>query len=264
MNKKMGVIIVGILMVAVIIGILVYQTPNIKQQNEKVFVIGMDDSFPPMGFRNENNELVGFDIDVANEVCKKLGWKLKVQPISWAAKEQELDSGNIDCIWNGFGYTEERAKVMTLSEIYLKGGTMFVVNPDSGYSEQAQLKGKKIGIQTGSTQEEDLENATFGKEVGEIVRYSDYLTALMDLETGNIDAVYMSKITGNYIIKSKNKKFITFDSERINNSRGMTIAFKKGNEELKNTIQKAMNELKEEGKLKEISDKWFGTNLIAE
>ena len=138
----------------------------------------MDDSFPPMGYRNENNELVGFDIDLANEVCKKMGMELKTQTISWAAKEQELDSGNIDCIWNGFGYTEDRNNAMTLSKPYVKDKSMFVVKEDSSYEDQDELKGKKIGVQSGSTQEKRLNESNYGKELGEIIGYTDYLTAV--------------------------------------------------------------------------------------
>lgn len=100
MSKKI-LIIVGVILVIAIIGVAITFNKNSKEE-DNTFVLGMDDSFPPMGYRNENNELVGFDIDLAQEVCNKLGMKLEVQTISWAAKEQELDSGNIDCIWNGF------------------------------------------------------------------------------------------------------------------------------------------------------------------
>ena len=255
MNKKI-LIIIGII---VIIGIILGISIN-KPKDENTFILGMDDSFPPMGYRNENNELVGFDIDLANEVCKKMGMKLKTQTISWAAKEQELDSGNIDCIWNGFGYTEDRNNAMTLSKPYVKDKSMFVVKEGSNYENQ--LKGKKIGVQSGSTQEKRLNESNYGKELGEIIGYTDYLTALMDLETGNIDAVYMSQISGNYIIEKQNKEFKTFDATGIGEeSKGMAIAFKKGNTELKDKVEKALEELKQEGKLKELSEKWFGKDL---
>lgn len=257
MNKKI-LIIIGII---VIIGIILGISIN-KPKNENTFILGMDDSFPPMGYRNENNELVGFDIDLANEVCKKMGMKLKTQTISWAAKEQELDSGNIDCIWNGFGYTEDRNNAMTLSKPYVKDKSMFVVKEGSNYENQYELKGKKIGVQSGSTQEKRLNESNYGKELGEIIGYTDYLTALMDLETGNIDAVYMSQISGNYIIEKQNKEFKTFDATGIGEeSKGMVIAFKKGNTELKDKVEKALEELKQEGKLKELSEKWFGKDL---
>ena len=191
-----------------------------------------------------------------------MGMELKTQTISWAAKEQELDSGNIDCIWNGFGYTEDRNNAMTLSKPYVKDKSMFVVKEDSSYEDQDELKGKKIGVQSGSTQEKRLNESNYGKELGEIIGYTDYLTALMDLETGNIDAVYMSQISGNYIIEKQNKEFKTFDAIGIGEeSKGMVIAFKKGNVELKDKVEKALDELKQEGKLKELSEKWFGKDL---
>lgn len=257
MNKKI-LIIIGVI---TIIGVILIFSIK-KPEDENTFILGMDDSFPPMGYRNENNELVGFDIDLANEVCKKMGMKLKTQTISWAAKEQELDSGNIDCIWNGFGYTEDRNKAMTLSKPYVKDKSMFVVKEGSTYEKQDELKGKKIGVQSGSTQEKRLNESNYGKELGEIIGYTDYLTALMDLETGNIDAVYMSQISGNYIIEKQDKEFKTFDAIGIGEeSKGMVIAFKKGNIELKDKIEKALDELKQEGKLKELSEKWFGKDL---
>lgn len=257
MNKKI-LIIIGVI---TIIGVILIFSIK-KPEDENTFILGMDDSFPPMGYRNENNELVGFDIDLANEVCKKMGMKLKTQTISWAAKEQELDSGNIDCIWNGFGYTEDRNKAMTLSKPYVKDRSMFVVKEGSTYEKQDELKGKKIGVQSGSTQEKRLNESNYGKELGEIIGYTDYLTALMDLETGNIDAVYMSQISGNYIIEKQDKEFKTFDAIGIGEeSKGMVIAFKKGNIELKDKVEKALDELKQEGKLKELSEKWFGKDL---
>ena len=261
MKNKILIGVISAIVIIALIGVIVFSVQG-QKNDENVLVLGMDDSFPPMGFRNENNELVGFDIDLATEVCNKLGMTLEVQTISWAAKEQELDSGNIDCIWNGFGYTEERNEAMTLSDMYIKDESIFFVKNDSEYTSQEDLKGKKIGVQSGSTQESRLNDAEFGKEIEEFVGYTDYLTALMDLETGNIDAVYMSKITGTYIMKSQNKNFKTFESTGISTGEtGMVIAFKKGNTELKDKVEKAIAELKEEGKVKEIAEKWFGEDL---
>ena len=259
MNKKIIIALLIVIILALVVGI--YFNLNNQKEQENILVLGMDDSFPPMGFRNENNELVGFDIDLAQEVCNKLGLQLKVQPISWAAKEQELDSGNIDCIWNGFGYTEERDEAMTLSKPYIKDKSMFVVKTDSDYSKQDDLIGKKIGVQSGSIQERRLSESEFGKSVGEVIGYTDYLTALMDLETGNVDAVYMSEISGNYIMTEQEKEFNTFDASIGEESKGMVIAFKKGNVELKDKVEQAIEELRQEGKLSEISIKWFGKDI---
>lgn len=254
-------IIIALIVVISIIGIIIGVNGKTKEENKNVFIMGLDDSFPPMGFRNENNEIVGFDIDLAKAVCEKLGMELRLQQISWASKEQELNSGNVDCIWNGFAYNQERAETMTLTEPYIKGEMVFLVKNGTAIKSQEELKGKKIGVQTGSTGQLDLEESEFGKEV-EILQYGDYLTSFMDLETGNIDAVFAGSIVGNYLIKSKNKDYITIKSENISRTNGNVIAFKKGNTELRDKVQNALYELKKEGTLKEISEKWFGTDMI--
>ena len=262
-----GVAIALVIIIAIVLGIKVSgkNTKEIKGTNagesKEVFVLGLDDSFPPMGFRNEDNEIVGFDIDLAKEVCKKLDMELKAQPISWAAKEQEIDSGNIDCIWNGFSYTEEREKALTLSDVYIEDQSLFFVKKDSNLKSDEDIKGKKIGVQTGSLQEEELEGSKVKENAGEIVGYADNLTALMDLEAGNIDAVYMDNIAGNYIMTTKNKDFTTFESEELSDKVGMVIGFKKGNNELKEKVENALSELKAEGKVQEISEKWFGKDI---
>lgn len=259
MNKKL-IFCSLVVTLMVIIGVM-FLNKNDVETKENILVIGLDDSFPPMGFRNENNEIVGFDIDVAKAVCQKLGMELKLQQISWASKEQELNSGNIDCIWNGFAYTEERAKTMTLTENYIKGKNYFILKNGSTATNQNELEGKKIGVQSGSSQALDLENSEFGKKI-EIISYSDNLTAFMDLETGGVDSIFCSNIIGNYLIKSKNKNYETVDSENISTSSGSVIAFEQGNTELRDKIQNTLYELKKDGTLKEISEKWFGEDII--
>ena len=257
-------IVKGIIAVVVIL-IIVFGIVGMNKQEssneENELVVGLDDSFPPMGFRNENNEIVGFDIDLAKAVAEELGMEVKFQPISWASKEQELSSGNIDCIWNGFAYNEERAATMTLTNPYIKGENYFILKNGSEIKSQEELIGKKIGVQTGSIQAQDLEKSEFGKTV-EIIQYGDNLTAFMDLETEGIDALFCSNIIGNYLITSKNKDYETVSSENITVSNGSVIAFKQGNTELKDKIENALTKLNEEGKLDEISNKWFGKDMI--
>ena len=260
--KKLIKVLEILAVVTIIIGVIVCianKKENKKEDN--VLVVGLDDSFPPMGFRDDNNEIVGFDIDLAKAVAKELGMKVRFQPISWAEKEQEIDSGNIDCIWNGFAYTEERAKIMTLSNVYIKGDMCFILKNGSQIKSQDELKGLKIGVQNGSVQQTDLENSELGKSV-EILEYADFLTAFMDLDVGGIDAVYCSGITGNYLIKSLDKNYVTIPAENISTSNGSVIAFKKGNTELRDKVQNAFDKLLEEGKLDEISIKWFGTDMF--
>ena len=124
--------------------------------NTDALVMGLDDSFPPMGFRDDNEEIVGFDVDVAKAVAEKMGVELKLQPIDWAAKEQELNTGNIDCIWNGFTKTPEREEAMTLSMPYMKNTQVVVVLADSDINTIADLAGKSVAVQGGSSAEDAI------------------------------------------------------------------------------------------------------------
>ena len=121
-------------------------------------VMGLDDSFPPMGFRDEDQNIVGFDVDVAKEVAAKMGVELKLQPIDWNSKEQELSTGNVDCLWNGFTKTEQRDKEMNLSEPYMKNTQVVVVLADSGINSIADLAGKVVDVQSGSSAELAIDN----------------------------------------------------------------------------------------------------------
>ena len=258
MKKIIKIIVVIVILIG---GIGFAITRYSEDDRENVLIIGLDDSFPPMAFRDDNNELVGFDIDLAKAVCEELGIEVEFQTISWAEKDQELASGKIDCIWNGFAYTEERAETMTLSDIYITGESYFIVKNGTTIESQEDLIGKKIGVQNGSVQQTDLEESEFGETV-ECIEYSDFLTAFMDLDVGGIDAVYCSSLIGNYLITSQNKDYITISSENISTVSGCVIAFKQGNTELRDKIQNAFNKLLEEGKLDSISIKWFGTNML--
>ena len=124
--------------------------------DKKTFILGLDDSFPPMGFRNEDNDIVGFDIDVARAVCEKLGVELVVQPIAWDSKELELSSGNIDCIWNGMSITPEREESMAMTFAYLNNQMVFYTKTGAGIAATADLAGKKVAVQNGSYAEELL------------------------------------------------------------------------------------------------------------
>ncbi len=253
--------IIAVVAILIIVLGICFMNKDTEEDRENTLVVGLDDSFPPMGFRNENNEIVGFDIDLAKAVSQELGMEVKFQPISWASKEQELSSGNIDCIWNGFAYNEERAATMTLTDPYIKGENYFILKNGTEVTSQEELKGMKIGVQSGSIQAQDLEKSEFGKTV-EIIEYGENLTAFMDLETEGIDALFCSNIIGNYLITSKNKDYKTIPSENITVSNGSVIAFKQGNVELKDKVQNALVKLYEEGKLDEISNKWFGKDMI--
>lgn len=160
--KNKLILILAIIIVAIVAVLFATKTKETGDSlsrilNKNTFILGLDDSFPPMGYRDEKNEIVGFDIDVAKEVCKRLGVQLVIQPISWNAKEQELNSYNIDCIWNGMSINEKRKEAMSLSDSYMTNRMIFVIKNESNIQKLEDLKGKNIGVQSGSSAEETLE-----------------------------------------------------------------------------------------------------------
>ncbi|MBP0963667.1 MAG: amino acid ABC transporter substrate-binding protein [Oscillospiraceae bacterium] len=230
---------------------------SIKEKGK--FILGLDDSFPPMGFRDENNEIVGFDIDLAKEVASRMGVELVVQPISWDSKEMELNSGNIDCIWNGMSINDDRKEAMNLSEAYLRNDMVFVVLDSSAYNSQADLAGKKVAVQNGSSAQEILEGSEFNGQAGEIIGYDDNVTAFMDLDANGVDAVFLDSVVANYFITSKSKPYrilsdVLYEEE-------YAIGFRKNDQALRDEVQKILSEMKADGKVGEISTKWFGSDI---
>ncbi len=224
-------------------------------------VLGLDDSFPPMGFRDENNNIVGFDIDVATEVANRMGVELKLQPIEWSTKEMELNTGSVDCLWNGLSIDDERKQAMDLSEPYMTNRMVLVVLNDSEYTDQASLAGKTIGVQNGSTAEKILEESDFAKTIGNTIGFKDNVTAFMDLETKGIDAIFMDEVVANYAITSQNKDFKVLEDGLTEEE--YAVGFKKGNTALKNEVQKYIDEMKADGTMTQISEKWFGKDVVS-
>lgn len=232
-------------------------------QDRGKLILGLDDSFPPMGFRDDANKIVGFDIDLAGAVCKKLGIKLVCQPISWDAKEQELSTKNIDCIWNGFSVTPERQKSLTMSIPYMENKIALVVNKDSKIKGMADMKGKSLAVQSGSSAEEALnssDNKAFKDSLGTVNNgFKDYVTALMDLETGNSDAVLMDSVVANYMITKGKKNFTVLSDNLV--AEEYAVGFRKGDEALCGAVNKALQDLKADGTVATISTKWFGSDI---
>lgn len=231
----------------------------IKTKGE--LILGLDDSFPPMGFRDENNEIVGFDIDLAKEVAARLGVELKLQPIDWGAKEMELESGNIDCIWNGMSDTPARQESMSLSLDYMNNKIVLMCN-DEAYQAKEDLAGKIVAVQAGSFAEEVVESeeyAEYKASLAELRAYPDYLTAIMDLQNGNVDAVAIDLVVANYRMASLNdEKLFTIDNLADDL---FCIGFRKADVELRDTVNEVLKEMAKDGAVDTIAAKWFGTNI---
>ncbi len=224
------------------------------------FVLGLDDSFPPLGFRNDDNEIVGYDIDLAKEVAKRLGVDFRAQPIDWDAKEMELETGKIDCIWNGFTITEERKNALSFSEAYLKNAQVLVVRSDSGINSLADAKGKIIGIQSGSSAQEAVDdNADFASSISKLVMFKDNITALNDLDVGGVDGVVMDSVVANYSIAQTKKPFKVIDESLADEGYG--IGFRKNEPELRDAVWTILKEMQSDGTVTAIGQKWFGRDI---
>ena len=225
------------------------------------FVLGLDDSFPPLGFRdNDTNEITGYDIDLAKEVAKRLGVEFKAQPIDWGAKEMELETGKIDCIWNGFTITEERKAALSFTEAYLNNEQVLVVRADSGIKSLEDMKGKILGLQSGSSAQEAVDdNPSFAALIGKTIFFKDNITALNDLDIGGIDAVVMDSVVANYSIAQTKKPFVVVEQALANEGYG--VGFRKNEPELRDKVWEILKEMTADGTVAAISNKWFGKNI---
>ncbi|HNY22083.1 MAG TPA: amino acid ABC transporter substrate-binding protein, partial [Treponemataceae bacterium] len=211
-------------------------------------------------FRDENNEIVGYDVDLAKEVTKRMGVELVCQPIDWNAKEQELNTGKIDCIWNGFTITPERAAAMTFTKPYLKNAQVLVVRSDSGIKTLADLAGKTVGLQAGSSAADALEGATaFKASLKGTVEFKDNLTALMDLEAKGVNAVVMDLLVANDNINRSGKAYTILSESLSPEEYG--VGFRKADVALMTKVQSTLEAMAADGTIAKIATKWFGADI---
>ena len=225
------------------------------------FTVVFDQDFPPMGFVGDDGEYTGFDLDLAKEVAGRLGLEFVPQPIAWDAKDMELNSGTIDCIWNGFTMNG-REDDYTWSEPYMDNSQVFVVAADSGISTLSDLAGKIVEVQADSSAEAALkDNVELAGTFGTLQTTPDYNTAFMDLEMGAVDAIAMDVIVAGYQIEQRGDSgsFVILDETLASEEYG--IGFKKGNEALRDKVQETLEEMAADGTLEKISNTWFGRDV---
>ena len=229
------------------------------QTNGKL-VIGLDDTFAPMGFRDEAGTLVGFDIDLATAVCDVLGITAEFQPIAWSAKEMMLSSKRIDCVWNGMSATEERQKAMALTDKYLNNVIKVAsMDPSINVKSEADLAGLKIGIQADSAAlEMVMANEAYDSFKANITEYPTYDEAILDMQAGRIDVIIVDQVLAEY----KNMKTPMTFSDFTFGDDFYAIGCRQGDKALAAKISEAIGLLIENGKAAEISEKWFGTNIV--
>lgn len=263
MNKK--VIAILIVLVIIVAGFFIVQNKGDKSlatiKEKGKFVVGLDDNFPPMGFRDEGGNIVGFDIDLAKEVAERMGVQVEFKPVEWDGVLFSLKNGTIDVIWNGLTITEERAEQIEFSKPYLDNRQIIVVQEDSTITNKGDLAGKIIGIQLGSSSENALNNQQeVVNKLEEVRRFSNNTEALMDLQTGRIDAVVVDEILGRYYISKKPDVYRVLEDDFGQESYGVGI--RQEDIRFKEKIDAILEEMKEDGTAAEISNKWFGEDIL--
>ena len=232
---------------------------NNDTSDKKYFIVGFDADFPPMGFLDENGEYVGFDLDLAKEAASRMGLEFKAQPIAWDSKDSELSSGNIDCIWNGFTISG-RENDYAWTDAYMENKQVVVVNSDSDIATLADLSGRIVAVQKDSSglaavnDNEELKNS-----IGSLLEEDNYLTAMMELESGAVDAIVMDEIVARYQIQKSGKDFKILNETVASETYG--VGFDLGNTELRDQVQSVLEEMAADGTLAEISNNWFGKDV---
>ena len=226
--------------------------------------IGLDDEYAPMGFKDEQNQIVGFDVDLAKEAAKRLGSEVEFKAIDWNSKEAELKSGRIDIIWNGLDITPDRQANMLFSDPYMDNRQIVFVKAgnDQGIMSEADLAGKAVGTQAGSTAETYIDGAEGLKDsFSDFKTYGDYVSAFMDLENGRIDALVCDEIVGRYAMSKQGDKFDALNVT-VGSVSEFGIAFRKDDTALRDKIQGVFDEMVKDGTAAKISEQWFGADLI--
>ena len=223
-------------------------------------VVGLDDNFPPMGFRDEKNELVGFDIDMAREAARRMGTDIEFKTIDWSAKEAELAGKRVDVLWNGLTITEERKKNIAFTAPYMENHQIVVVPANSPIKTKADLADKVVGAQDGSSAVDAVkkDDAVF-KSFKQLKTFGDNVTALMDLTTGRLDAVVVDEVVGRYYVAKKPADYAIIDEHFGTEDYGVGV--RKDDTDLNARLDKALDEMKKDGSAAKIATQWFGKDV---
>lgn len=231
-------------------------------EERTTFTVGFDAEYPPYGYMDENGEYTGFDLEMAQAVCDLQGWELVKTPIDWNSKDMELNSGTIDCIWNGFTING-REDDYTWSVPYVDNSQVIVVAEDSGIEDLAGLSGKIVGVQAASAALELLseggDQADLAATFGTLQQFPEYNSAFVELQAGSIDAIAMDIGVAQYQLKEKEGYMIL---EETLNSEQYGIGFRLEDEALRDTVNESLAELLDNGTFDELAAKYELTDMV--
>ncbi|RCW40916.1 MULTISPECIES: amino acid ABC transporter substrate-binding protein [unclassified Halanaerobium] len=262
MKSRISLIISIILTVLIVLsGAVVAEDSLAEIQKKGKIVLGLDDSFPPMGFRSEDGEIVGFDIDLAREVADRMGVELELKPVEWDGVILSLKNGMIDVIWNGLTITPEREKSIDFSRPYIANRQIIIVQDDSEIKNKSDLAGKVVGIQLGSSSVTAVESEPEVLEsFKELRKFSNNTEALLDLQSGRVDAVVVDEIVGRYYMSKRPGQFKVLEENFGREEYG--IGVRDGADSFRKALNETLEEMIEDGTAAEISEKWFGEDIL--
>ena len=224
-------------------------------------VLGLDDTFAPMGFRDGSGEIVGFDIDLAKEVASRMGVELEIKPIDWSSSILSLNKGDIDVLWNGVTINESRKEQINFSKPYLNNRLIIVKPKDrNDINSKEDLAGKILGVQVGSN-DEALSSDSISKEAKEIRKYDVNVNAFLDLKAKRIDVVIIDEVAAQYYISEEKVDFVVVKNSPLTEE-FYGIGFRKTDAKLLAEVDKILDEMKADGKASEISQKWFAKDIV--
>lgn len=229
-----------------------------SKNDDNTFVVGFDAEYPPYGYMDDNGEYIGFDLELAEAVCELEGWTLVKQPIVWDNKDNELNSGSIDCIWNGFTI-DGREDDYAWSVPYVDNSQVIVVSKESGITSFDDLSGKIVGVQAASAAlsvlEDEEQQKALADTFGKLQEFADYNTAFAELQIGSIDAIAMDIGVAKYQIESRGDDTFIILDEHLNSEK-YGIGFALDNTELRDTINEDLQKLKEDGTFDALAEKY--------
>ncbi len=263
MKKLLLIISIFLLSLLILTGCGATQTNDTDQTptEKTTFTVGFDQDFPPFGYVDDNGDYTGFDIDLAKEAATRMGLEIVLQPIDWDAKDLELSSGTIDCIWNGFTING-REDDYTWTEAYMDNSQVFVVKADSGITTFDNLAGKIVTVQTDSSAQAALEeedNAALTASFGQLITCANYNTAFMDLESGAVEAIAMDIGVAKYQTAGREDTFSILEQPLTTEQYG--VGFLLGNTQLRDKVQATLEEMVADGTFAQISNEWFGYDV---
>lgn len=232
-------------------------------ERRKRVVVGLDDSFVPMGFREKSGKLVGYDIDLARAVFKQYGIKVDFQPIDWSMKETELKNGTIDLLWNGYSVNAARKKKVAFSRYYLQNRQILVTKKKSRIYNLNDMRGKTLGVQEGSTgttvldaQPKLLKDKIKNRKP---ILYDTFPNAFIDLNANRIQGILMDEVYANYYVKHQknSSSYRVYISKKLP-AEHFAVGMRKGDKTLRKKINNGLGRLQRNGQLKKINEKWFG------